>query len=147
MPSITRSALVMFNVEQRYQLINDVTAYPQFIPDCGDSKIISQVDNEMTAGLLVSKGGLKKWFTTKYTLLSNSEINMSLVDGPFKYLNGKWQLTSLSEEACKISLHLDYEFSSKVFDLAFGRVFNGIANNMVQAFTQRAKVVYGVKVG
>lgn len=147
MPSITRNALVMFSVEQMYQLINDVIAYPQFIPDCGDSKIISHVDNEMTAGLLVSKGGLKKWFTTKNTLLSNSEINMSLVDGPFKYLNGKWHLTPLSEEACKISLHLDYEFSSKVFDLAFGRVFNGIANNMVQAFTQRAKIVYGAKVG
>lgn len=146
MPSISRSALVMFNVEQMYQLINDIVAYPQFIPDCGDSKIISQDQHEMVAGLLVSKGGLKKWFTTKNTLLSNTEVNMTLVDGPFKKLTGGWQLTALSEEACKISLHLEYEFSSKVFDLAFGRVFNGLANNMVHAFTQRAKDVYGAKV-
>jgi ribosome-associated toxin RatA of RatAB toxin-antitoxin module len=146
MPSISRSALVMFSVEQMYQLINDIEAYPQFIPDCGDSKIISQDQNEMTAGLLVAKGGLKKWFTTKNTLISNSAIKMTLVDGPFKSLTGSWQLTELSEEACKISLHLEYEFSSKVFDLAFGRVFNSLANNMVQAFTQRAKDVYGVKV-
>lgn len=146
MPSISRSALVMFNVEQMYQLINDIVAYPQFIPDCGDSKIISQDQHEMIAGLLVAKGGLKKWFTTKNTLISNNQINMTLVDGPFKKLIGSWQLTALSEEACKISLHLEYEFSSKVFDLAFGRVFNGIANNMVQAFTQRAKDVYGAKV-
>ena len=146
MPSISRSALVMFSVEEMYQLINDIVAYPQFIPDCGDSKIISQDQHEMIAGLLVSIGGLKKWFTTKNTLLSNSEIKMTLVDGPFKNLTGSWELTPLSEEACKISLHLDYEFSSKVFDLAFGRVFNSLANNMVQAFTQRAKDVYGAKV-
>ncbi|MEW6989533.1 SRPBCC family protein [Colwelliaceae bacterium 6441] len=147
MPSISRSALVMFSVEQMYQLINDVLAYPEFIPDCGDSKIISQNANEMTAALLVAKGGLKKWFTTQNTLVQNSTVSMTLVDGPFKNLVGSWQLTSLSEDACKISLHLEYEFSSKVFDLAFGRVFNGIANNMVQAFTERAKSVYGVKIG
>ncbi len=147
MPTISRNALVMFSVEQMYQLINDVLAYPHFIPDCGDSKIISQQDNEITASLLVSKGGIKKWFTTKNDLVLNKEVKMSLVDGPFKQLVGSWTFTELSPEACKISLQLDYEFSSKVFDLAFGRVFNGIANNMVQAFTQRAKDVYGAKVG
>ena len=68
---------------------------------------------------------------------------MNLVDGPFKQLVGGWQLIALSEDACKIELNLDYEFSNKMFDLAFGRVFNHLANNMVQAFTLRAKEVYG----
>lgn len=143
MPTISRNALVMFNVQQMYQLINDVPAYPEFLPDCGDSKVLEQTEQSMTASLLVSKSGINKWFTTKNTLVSNQEVVMSLVDGPFKYLTGKWLLTPLSDEACKISLQLDYEFSNKIFDLAFGRVFNGIANNMVQAFTQRAKVIYG----
>ena len=147
MPSISRSALVMYNVEQMYLLVNDVAKYPEFLPDCNDSKIISEQEGEMTAGLLVAKGGLKKWFTTKNVLTPNKEVQLSLVDGPFKYLTGTWQFNALSEEACKISLQLEYEFSSKVFDLAFGRVFNNLANNMVQAFTQRAKAVYGVNVG
>lgn len=143
MPSISRSALVMYSVEQMYDLINDVEAYPTFLPDCIDSKVISQDDDLMTASLLVSKGGMKKWFTTKNTLISNSQVVMNLVDGPFKQLTGGWTLTILSEEACKIELALDYEFSSKIFDVAFGRVFNQLANNMVQAFTSRAKEVYG----
>ncbi|OKY27662.1 type II toxin-antitoxin system RatA family toxin [Thalassotalea sp. PP2-459] len=147
MPVISRNALVMFNCQQMYQLINDISAYPEFLSDCGDSKIIAQSPDKMTASLLVSKGGLKKWFTTENTLVENEQVHMSLLDGPFKYLNGKWQLTPLSEEACKVSLHLDYEFSSKVLDLAFGRVFNNIANNMVQAFTERAKHVYGANIG
>lgn len=143
MPSISRSALVMYSVEQIYDLINDVVSYPQFLPDCIDSKVVSQSDDSMTASLLVSKGGMKKWFTTENTLLSNSQVLMSLVDGPFKNLTGGWQLTALSDDACKIELSLEYEFSSKLFDLAFGRVFNQLANNMVQAFTSRAKEVYG----
>ncbi|WP_448550383.1 type II toxin-antitoxin system RatA family toxin [Thalassotalea fusca] len=143
MPTINRSALVMHSVEQMYELINDVLSYPKFLPDCSDSKIVEQDKDHMTASLLVNKGGMKKWFTTKNVLTENKSVKLQLVDGPFKQLTGNWVLTELSEEACKISLELEYEFSSKVFDLAFGRVFNGIANNMVQAFTQRAKEVYG----
>ena len=143
MPTINRSALVMHSVEQMYDLINDVLSYPKFLPDCSDSKIVDQNSEQMTASLLVNKGGMKKWFTTKNELTENKSVKLQLVDGPFKQLTGNWILTALSDEACKISLELEYEFSSKMFDLAFGRVFNGIANNMVQAFTQRAKEVYG----
>jgi ribosome-associated toxin RatA of RatAB toxin-antitoxin module len=146
MPSINRSALVMYSAEQMYQLINDVLAYPSFLPDCSDSKIISQTENSVTAALLVSKGGLRKWFTTQNTLISNEEVQLTLVDGPFKKLKGSWKFTPLSEDACKVSLELDYEFANKMFDIAFGRVFNHLTNNMVQAFTQRAKEVYGVNV-
>lgn len=143
MPAISRSALVMHSVEDMYRLINDVLAYPSFLPDCSDSKILSQSDTAMTAALLVSKGGINKWFTTENTLLDNNKIIMKLIDGPFKYLTGGWTLTALSNEACKVELDLDYEFSNKMFDIAFGRVFNHLANNMVQAFTQQAKKVYG----
>ena len=143
MPTISRSALVMHSVEEMYKLINDVVQYPQFLTDCSDSKILSQDETSMIAALLVSKGGIKKWFTTKNTLLDNSKVIMDLVDGPFKKLTGGWVLTPLSDDACKIELALEYEFSSKIFDLAFGKVFNQLANNMVQSFTVRAKEVYG----
>ena len=104
MPTISRSALVMHSVDEMYQLINDVLSYPSFVPDCSDSKIISQDENSVTAALLVSKGGIKKWFTTKNTLVVNEQVEMSLIDGPFKQLTGGWTLTALSDEACKISL-------------------------------------------
>jgi ribosome-associated toxin RatA of RatAB toxin-antitoxin module len=120
-----------------------VLAYPQFLPDCSNSKIITEDDNSVTAALLVSKAGLNKWFTTKNTFISNQQVQLELVDGPFNKLYGRWLLTALSDDACKVSLELEYEFSNKMFDLAFGRIFNHLTNNMVQAFTQRAKDVYG----
>jgi len=146
MPTISRSALVMYSVEQMFQLINDIPAYPKFLPDCNDSKVISQDEQTVTAALLVSKGGLSKWFTTKNTFISNEKIHLSLVDGPFKTLEGYWLLTPLSEEACKVSLELDYEFSNKLVSLAFGKIFGHFSNSLVQVFTQRAKDIYGVKV-
>ena len=146
MPTISRSALVMHSVDQMYQLINDIPEYPKFLPDCNDSKVICKDDKSVTAALLVSKGGLSKWFTTKNTLISNQKIHLSLVDGPFKKLEGYWFLIPLSEDACKVSLELEYEFSNKLVSLAFGKVFGHFSNSLVKVFTQRAKEIYGVNV-
>jgi ribosome-associated toxin RatA of RatAB toxin-antitoxin module len=41
----------------------------------------------------------------------------------------------LSDDACKVELHLDFEFTNKLIELAFGKVFKELAGNMVQAFT------------
>ena len=144
MPQIEKSALVMYSSQEMFDLVNDVNAYPAFLPNCSDAKIISENENAMTASLEISKAGLKKWFTTNNRLAGN-KVEMQLVDGPFKSLQGYWEFTPLDEQACKVSLKLEFEFASKLIEMAFGKVFNEVAKNMVVAFTQRAKTVYGVR--
>ena len=144
MPQISRSALVPFSAEQMYKLVNDVISYPSFLPGCVGSRIISHHDDEMTAAVEVSKAGISKTFVTKNILEDNKCIHMQLVEGPFSKLSGGWRFIPLSADACKIEFHLDFEFTNKLIELAFGKVFKELANNMVQAFTLRAKVVYSV---
>ncbi|EUD00935.1 ribosome-associated toxin RatA of RatAB toxin-antitoxin module [Providencia alcalifaciens] len=144
MPQISRSALVPFSAEQMYKLVNDVISYPSFLPGCVGSRIISQNSEEMTASVEVSKAGISKTFITKNALEDNKRIQMQLVEGPFRTLSGGWQFIPLSADACKIEFHLDFEFTNKLIELAFGKIFKELANNMVQAFTSRAKVVYRV---
>lgn len=144
MPQIEKSALVMYSSQEMFDLVNNVNAYPAFLPNCSDAKIISENENTMIASLEISKAGLKKWFTTNNRLAGN-KVEMQLVDGPFKSLQGYWEFTPLDEQACKVSLKLEFEFASKLIEMAFGKVFNEVAKNMVVAFTQRAKTVYGVR--
>ncbi|WP_439212619.1 type II toxin-antitoxin system RatA family toxin [Duffyella gerundensis] len=142
MAQISRSALVPYSAEQMYRLVNDVDAYPQFLPGCTGSRVLDAKDNQMTASVDVSKAGISKTFTTRNTLQDNQSIQMQLVDGPFRKLTGGWRFISLSEDACKVELSLDFEFTNMLVELAFGRIFKELANNMVQAFTHRAKEVY-----
>lgn len=142
MPTIHRSALVAFSAQSMFDLVNDVESYAEFLPGCSESKIVNRTDKVMQAALLVSKAGIKQWFTTENVLLPAKQIQMKLVEGPFKQLQGSWTFSPLNESACKIELNLQFEFKSKMVELAFGKVFNGLAANMVNAFTQRAKVVY-----
>jgi ribosome-associated toxin RatA of RatAB toxin-antitoxin module len=60
-------------------------------------------------------------------------------------LQGRWHFQALDTKACKVHLELEFEFSSKLIELAFGKIFNDVAKNMVGAFTLRAKQVYGAR--
>lgn len=142
MANIQRSALVAFSAESMFNLVNDVEAYSEFLPGCAESRIEKQDDKSMTASLLIAKAGVQQWFTTENSLETNHRINMNLVDGPFNHLKGGWLFIPLSESACKIELNLDFEFSSRLAQAAFGKLFKTLASSMVDAFTQRAKDIY-----
>ncbi|WP_209439272.1 type II toxin-antitoxin system RatA family toxin [Intestinirhabdus alba] len=142
MPQISRTALVPYSTQQMYQLVNDVLSYPRFLPGCTGSRVLESTPGQMTAAIDVSKAGISKTFVTRNQLTRNESILMNLVDGPFKKLTGGWTFTALSPEACRVEFNLDFEFTNKLIELAFGRIFRDLAANMVQAFTQRAKEVY-----
>ncbi len=140
---INRSALVMFSAEQMYALVNDVASYPAFLPWCSSAAVLEEDTALMRASLEVSKGGVRQSFTTQNTLKAHELISMRLEDGPFKKLKGDWQFIALREDACKVVLDLEFELKQGVTKLAFGAVFNQAANTMVDAFCERARVIYG----
>lgn len=142
MSRITRSALVPFSAEQMFELVNDVESYPSFLPGCSGSRVLEISPNAMTASVEVAKAGIRKTFTTRNELVAGKAINMKLIDGPFRRLVGGWHFTHLDATACKIELNLDFEFTNGLVEMAFGKVFNELAGNMVNAFTQRARDVY-----
>lgn len=142
MPQMSRSALVPYSVEKMYNLVNDIDSYSQFLPGCVGSRVLNHVNNEMTASVEVAKAGISKTFITHNILQDNKSIQIQLVKGPFRKLMGNWLFTPLNENACKVELYLDFEFTNKLIELAFGRIFKELAGNMVQAFTQRAHEVY-----
>ncbi len=147
MPQIERSALVFYSCQQMYELVNDVPSYPQFLPGCSKATVLSQQVDVITARLDISKAGISQSFTTRNTLTPYRYISMELVDGPFKFLRGGWRFVPLDENACKVVLELHFEFSNKLIEFAFGKIFNELTASMVQAFTERAKKVYGVQHG
>lgn len=140
--SIHRSALVMHSADQMYALVNDVQSYPQFLPWCATAQISEQGADFVVATLEVAKGGVRQRFTTRNTL-GDQRIDMALVDGPFSRLGGYWEFHPLREDACKVSLTLEFELKQGLAKMAFGPVFNQAANSMVDAFCARAKQIYG----
>lgn len=132
-----------YSAEQMFDLVNKIDDYPLFVPDCTQSGILTQKDSELTAFIEIAKFGFQKKFSTHNQLQSPNEIKMNLIKGPFKQLQGIWQFKALTESSCHISFELDFEFDSRLLEMAFSAIFKDIMNNMVNAFSQRAKVIYG----
>ncbi|GJM14333.1 MAG: ubiquinone-binding protein [Pseudohongiella sp.] len=143
MTSINRSALVEYSAEQMFDLVNDIEHYPAFMQGCVSARVLSQSETELVGELRLSKAGISQQFTTKNLLHRPQRIEMSLVEGNFKNFASTWTFDALTENACKVSLTMEFEFKSGLMDFAAEKLFSSSANNLVDAIVQRAHEVYG----
>ncbi len=144
MTTITRSSLVVFTPDQMFDLVNDVEAYPSFLPWCRNSKILTKSDTVITASLDLAKGGIHHVFSTQNTLIPGESIDIALIDGPFQHLEGHWQFAMIGEnQGCRIQLDMDFEFSNRIISMALGPIFTQISGSLVDAFCKRAQDIYG----
>lgn len=142
MPTIHRQALVPYSAEQMFALVDDIESYPQFLPWCASTDILSRNDDEVRARIELAKGSLRKSFSTCNRIQPGKMIEMRLIEGPFRRLEGFWRFDVLEGQASKVSLDLEFEFSNKLVALAVGPVFNQVANTLVDSFVARANAVY-----
>jgi ribosome-associated toxin RatA of RatAB toxin-antitoxin module len=144
MSIVVRSALVNHTAQQMFALVAEVEAYPRFLPWCDKALVSERGQGRTVATLRINFHGLKQEFTTENRDQPHERIDMKLVSGPFRSLEGGWRFTPLSESACKVELNLRYEFASSQLDKLIGAVFDEIANSLVDAFARRADEQFGV---
>lgn len=143
MPHVEKSVLLNYSAQQMFDLVEHIERYPEFLPWCGGTTIKAREVTHTVATIMINYHGVKHNFTTHNTNHPPRLIEMQLVDGPFKFLNGKWHFIPLKESACKIVFDLEYEFSSPILGVVLGPVFHHIAHTFVEAFIRRAKEIYG----
>ena len=140
--------LVPYPAERMLDLVNDVASYPEFLPWCAEAEIVQQDEHSQHAGLKIQYRGIKQRFATRNLIEKPSadkpgSIVMTLVDGPFRLLDGQWVFWPLNSASCKVEFKLHYEFSSKILEKTVGPAFSRIANSFADAFVKRANYLYG----
>jgi len=143
MALVEKSVLIEYSATQMYALVENVAAYPEFLPWCGGTEILKKEGDITRAAITIDFRGIRQRFSTQNRAQSPQLIEMTLVDGPFRQLDGSWRFKALGEDACKIEFRLHYEFSSKLLEKIVGPVFHYIASTFVEAFVKRAQQLYG----
>jgi ribosome-associated toxin RatA of RatAB toxin-antitoxin module len=141
--SVNRSALVPYPASAMYALVADVQEYPEFLPWCRGVRVLAPGEDTLEASLEIGRGPLRKTFTTRNVMTRDARIDIELVDGPFKHLQGCWRFVSLDGSGCRIVLDLEFELSNALLRRTLGPLFSEIADTMVDAFCRRAKQLYG----
>lgn len=147
MHQVRRELEVPYTASQMFMLINDVRAYPKFLPWCGDVNVLVESKDLVVASLQLKKGALRKSFTTRNRLYPHHEIRLELVEGPFRSLHGEWLFNDRIDGGCRISFQLQFQFASKLLESMLNPVFSNISHTLIEAFSARAAQVYGNATG
>jgi ribosome-associated toxin RatA of RatAB toxin-antitoxin module len=141
MREVKRSALLNQPPSRIYALINDIESYPQFVPWCTQARVLSRSATEIVAELHVRQGALSGAFTTRNRLTPESAVHMQLLEGPFRALDGLWQLTPIAPHGCRVELEVRFEFRSRLSGVLFDSLFAQTVASLVDAFVQRARTL------
>jgi ribosome-associated toxin RatA of RatAB toxin-antitoxin module len=142
MHRVERSVLVPYSAERMFGLVAAIREYPQFLPWCAATQVRPRRDGRLEATIEIHYRGVRSRFTTCNENRPPESIGMTLVDGPFRRLNGSWQFRPLREDACRVHLQLHYEFVPGLLGRMIGPVFETIAGSLVDSFTRRAEALH-----
>lgn len=146
MKTVNKSVLIWYSAAEMFALVTDVARYPEFLPWCNQTQVLTETAEGMTAKIGISFAGLRQSFTTRNVHEKDQRVSLTLVNGPFSSLEGDWKFLPLgdgSERACKIDFTLSYDFDNGTLAALVGPVFDKIAGSLVDAFVKRASQIYG----
>lgn len=143
MIEINRSALLPYSARQLFELVSDISTYPDYIPGCVGAKLLGEWEQGIEAELTVSALGIKQSFATRNTVIDGQEIRMELLNGPLQHLIGRWLFTSLSDSACKIELNLVFETTGSLKKIAAKQLVERTSTTVVDALIQQAHQSFG----
>lgn len=143
MPNVQKNLIVPYTAVQMFDLVNDIEAYPEYLPWCQATEVHERSTEHVKATIHLAKGPLNYSITTSNTMQPHSRINMQYVAGPFKSCNGSWSFLPKSGHESEIIFAMEYQFTNMFTAIAVEPIFNPIANSLIEAFLQRAEQTYG----
>ena len=142
MPTHRETQHVPYRPEQLFDLVADVGKYPRFLPWCVAARVFRRSEAESLADMTIGFGPFRESFTSRVGLERPQRIRVRYENGPFRYLKNEWGFVA-EPRGCRVDFFVDFEFRSRILQVAIGVVFHEAVRRMVQAFLRRAREVYG----
>jgi ribosome-associated toxin RatA of RatAB toxin-antitoxin module len=139
MREMRRTSLVARSPEVMYRLVDDIERYPEFVPGCTLAEVLARTANEVVARLGVRRGPLRTQFTTRNRLNPGHSVQMQLLEGPFRVLEGSWNFTPVASNGCRVEFQLRFQFASAWKSALFEPLFEQTQAELVRAFIARAQ--------
>jgi ribosome-associated toxin RatA of RatAB toxin-antitoxin module len=139
---IKRTALVTFTPEQMFDLVVDVERYHEFLPWVAGAEVHEKTERDLQASLTMERAGMRQSFTTRNVMQRPERMSLTLVNGPFKRLDGLWTFTAIGAAGTKVVLEMTFEFANPVASMLFGRAFEQSVGELIDAFVARARAKY-----
>lgn len=150
MPHLKFSRTAPFAPDQMLDLVSDLRAYPDFVPNC------SSMHLERDAGwgkgekygcdarMHVRFGPISRSYTSQVRVDRNKgTITARALDGPFSHLDSQW--TFLPDETGKgthVTFEIDFAFSNPLVAAVAEPAFSSMQEQILNAFVAEAQRRY-----
>ena len=131
--------------EQMLVVVSDIAKYPEFLPWCISTRILSREGNELQADMVIGYKVFREGFTSRVILTEPERIEVTYSRGPFKYLNNHWIFLPESDGTCTVDFYVEFEFRSNLMQKIIGLIFSEAVKKMVLSFEERAYLIYSTQ--
>ena len=147
MPVHSETRKLPYSADQMYDLVADISAYPQFLPWCSAARIRSRTTQgeceTVEADLVISFKVFRESFASRVELWNMAKkIDTQYLEGPFKHMKSSWEFVD-TPTGCDVCFFVDFEFKNAILRSIIGVVFNEAMQRIVRAFESRAEMLYG----
>ena len=129
--------------EQLFDLAADVASYPQFLPGWLDVRILDRTPQLLRVSQRLGLGPVNHRFTSIARLQRPREVLINTTDTPFQHLHIHWQFEENGQTGCRVSLGVELETGSSVFEMALAKLFEVTTPEIIARFEERAMQLYG----
>ncbi|QKV18179.1 type II toxin-antitoxin system RatA family toxin [Oricola thermophila] len=148
MPKFQDTTPVPHSAAQMFELVADIERYPEFLPMCEALRIRDRRERDgktmLVADMTVGYKMVRETFTTQVLLKPDElAIDVSYVDGPFRYLDNRWRFEDRLGGGSNVHFCIDYEFRNRALGMLMGAMFDKAFHMFSQAFRNRAVAIYG----
>ena len=151
MPQFSTKRRVRHAADDMFELVADMERYPEFVPLCQNMKVRRRtpldgggevVISEMTVAYKM----IRETFTTR-VMLDRPHLNIFVeyLDGPFSWLENRWNFRATSERASEVEFFISYEFKSRILGLVMGAMFDTAFRRFSDAFERRADRIFAAR--
>jgi coenzyme Q-binding protein COQ10 len=139
--AVTRT--LPWSCEQLFDLAADVASYPQFLPGWLDVQILEHEPQQMRVRQRLGIGPVNHTFTSSAELQRPRQVLIGTTDAPFQHLRIQWQFEENGQNGCRVSLGIELETGSSMFQKALVILFEVTTPDIIEHFEVRARQLYG----
>jgi len=132
--------------ERMYDLVNDLEAYPRFLPNVAamDVKRDSGTSDDVRyARMTIRFGPVTQAYTSRVASDPESRtIEARAVDGPFAYLDSKWSFEP-EGQGTRVRFDIDFKIANPLIAAAAEPAFAHKQEEIIEAFVAEADRRFG----
>jgi coenzyme Q-binding protein COQ10 len=142
-PGLLRaSGTLPFSCEQVFNLAADIERYPEFLPGWISARIRKRECNTCHVDQVLGFGPVRLQFASKAVLQPSHRIDVTSTDPRFRKYSLSWLIEEAPTRSCHVSVAVDLELTSGLFQLVVNRLLPAAVDDIVAAFRARAHAIY-----